>query len=66
MSMLYKSGQKVEHVNIIHKWFILVVKNVKNRCIVTLNNSGFIDFFDRIYFLELELTDTTNTARSTS
>jgi len=30
MSILYKSGQKVKHVNIIHKWFILVVKNVQN------------------------------------
>jgi hypothetical protein len=61
-----------------HKWFTLVVKNVQNnvdilvllfRCIdgiVSLNNSRFIDFFDRIYFPELELTDTINTARSTS
>ena len=55
-----------------------MVKNVQNnvdsavllfRCIdgiVSLNNSGFIDFFDRIYFPELELTDTTDATRSTS
>ena len=78
MSILYTSGQKVKHVTIIHKWFTLVVKNVQNyvdspdvylRCIdgiVSLNNSGFIDFFHCIYFPEPELTDTTNTARSTS
>jgi len=29
MSILYTSGQKFKHVNIIHKWFILVVKNVQ-------------------------------------
>ena len=78
MSMLYTSGQKVNHVNIRHKGFILVVKNVKNtvdspvlyfRCIdgiLALNNLMFVDFFYRIYFPELELTDTTNTAKSTS
>ena len=81
MSILYTSGQKFKHVNIIHKQFTLVVKNVQNnvdspillfRCIdgiVSLNNSRFIDYFCyRIYFLELELelTDATNTARYTS
>ena len=78
MSILYTSGQKVKHFNIRHKGFILVVKNVKNtvdspvlyfRCIdgiLALNNLMFVDFFYRIYFPELELTDTTNTARSTS
>jgi len=30
ISILYKSGQKVTHDNIMHKWFILVVKNVQN------------------------------------
>jgi hypothetical protein len=78
MSTLYTSGHKVKYVNIRHKGFILVAKNVQInvdspvlyfRCIdgiLALNNSKFIDFFDRIYFPELELTDTTNTARSTS
>jgi len=31
-----------------------------------MNNSWFIDFFDIIYFVELELTDTTDTATYTS
>ena len=78
MSMLYTSGQKVNHVNIRHKGFILVVTHIQNTVhspvlyfccidgILALNNSRFIDFFDRIYFPELELTDTTNIARSTS
>jgi hypothetical protein len=30
MSILNTSGQKVKHVNNIHKWFTLVVKTVKN------------------------------------
>jgi hypothetical protein len=34
--------------------------------IFSLNNSRFIDHFDFIYILELKLTDTTNTATSTS
>ena len=78
MSILYTSGQKVKHFNIRHKGFILVVRNVQNnvdspvpyfRCIdgiLALNKSRFIDFFDRIYFPQPELTDTTNTARSNS
>ena len=74
MSILYTSGQKVKHVNIVHKWFTLVVKNVQNnvdliplyRWYCFTNNSRFIDFCDRIYFPELELSDTTYTARSTS
>ena len=49
MSILYTSGKHFKHINIIHKWFILVVKYVQNIVdssgIVSLNNLRFIDFF---------------------
>jgi len=34
--------------------------------VISLNNSNFGDFGDHIYPIELEITDTTDTARSTS
>ena len=44
-----------------HKW--LKYKKWQHYAQVT---KRFIDYFDCIYLLELKLTDTTNTARSTS
>ena len=49
MSIVCTSGEKVKHVNIMHKWFIQVVKHVKHnvdspvlsfRCIDVLSNPG--------------------------
>jgi hypothetical protein len=34
--------------------------------VLSLNNSRFVDFVDRIYPIELEIKDTTNTGRSAS
>ena len=34
--------------------------------VISLNDSGFGDFIDRIYPIELEITDTTDTDRSVS